>query len=220
MDLKKNMKDMTGMLMRKKFWAVLCTITFALVLAFNLSGCTPGGSNTEEITDIPQDEISMDDDMSSNIEIPQDADTDKMVSVSVENLGRANPFLPPGETPYNAQANAPQERLKYDVLPPLESPAPDMGARQVASTKVSGIMYDKISPSAILNINGLDYLVRSGDVLNGYKVLSIDKSVVTVQVGANIYKAGVGQIIEQGEGSNGINYNQVANLSKKFGGNR
>jgi hypothetical protein len=95
-----------------------------------------------------------------------------------------------------------------------------MGARQVASTKVSGIMYDKISPSAILNINGLDYLVRSGDVLNGYKVLSIDKSVVTDQVGANIYKAGVGQIIEQGGGSNGINYNQVANLSKKFGGNR
>lgn len=223
MDLKKNMGNMTGMLMKKKIWAICCTVTFALVLALNLSGCTPG-SGSEEVSEVPQgEEISMDDAPSgdnagANIDIPQDADTDKMVSVAVDNLGRANPFLPPGETAYAGNVGVPEARLQYDVLPPLESPAPDYAAKKVASTKVSGIMYDKSSPSAILNIDGLDYLVRSGDVINGYKVLSIDKSVVTVQVGANVYKAGVGQLVQEGQSS--VNYNQVANLSNKFGGKK
>ena len=217
MDFMNNKENMAKVFMKKRFWAIFCTIIFAIVLAFNVSGCSSDG-DTEEITEIPSEEISMDDSSDSDtntvgIEIPQD-DNDKMVSVSLENLGRANPFLPPGE----ALLKVPQDTLKYDVVPPSETPAPDMEAKKAASTRVSGIMYDKISPSAILNVEGLDYLVRSGDVINGYKVLSIDKSIVTVQVGANIYKAGVGQIIENSE--NLVNYNQIANLSKKFGGNK
>lgn len=227
MDLMKNMENMTGMLMKKKFWSICCTVAFALMLALSLSGCTPGiGGGDEELSDVPEQgtEIPMDesdasgeDGASNSIDIPQDADTDKMVSVAVDNLGRTNPFLPPGETAYSGQTNVPKERLKYDVLPPLESPAPDYGAKKVVSTKVSGIMYDKSSPSAILNIDGLDYLVRSGDVINGYKVLSIDRSTITVQFGSNVYKAGVGQLVA---GQGGVNYNQVANLSNKFGGRK
>ena len=224
MDLKKNMENMIGMLMKKKFWAVCCTVAFAFVLVLNLSGCTSGTGAEEDVSDLPQqgEEITMDeapseDTSDANINIPQDADTDKMVSVAVDNLGRTNPFLPPGESA-QMSASVPQGRLQYDILPPLETPAPDSGAKRVASTKVSGIMYDKSSPSAILNIDGSDYLVRSGDVINGYKVLSIDKSVVTVQVGSNIYKAGVGQLVTDGNSS--VNYNQVANLSNRFGGKK
>lgn len=228
MDLMKNMENMTGMLMKKKFWAICCAVTFAFMLVLSLSGCTPGiGGGGEDLSDEPEQgtEIPMEEDGSSNddsanssIDIPQDADTDKMVSVSVDNLGRSNPFMPPGEVAYSGQLNVPNERLRYDVLPPLEAPAPDYGAKKVVSTKVSGIMYDKSSPSAILNIDGMDYLVRSGDVINGYKVLSIDKSTITVQFGANIYKAGVGQLVAEGQGN--VNYNQVANLSNKFGGRK
>ena len=76
-------------------------------------------------------------------------------------------------------------------------------------------MFDKYNPSAIINIEGLDYLVRSGDVINGYKVLAISPQTVTVQLGANVYKAGVGELVTKDEG---INYNKVSNLSKKFGG--
>ena len=137
-----------------------------------------------------------------------------MVFISVENMGRANPFMPPRES--ELLAAIPTENLKYDVLPPLEQPEADENAKKVVTTKVSGIMYDKIRPSAILNVDGADYLVRSGDVLNGYKVLAIDKSVVTVQMGANVYKAGVGELIAEGKDS--ITYNQIANLSSKFGG--
>ena len=84
------------------------------------------------------------------------------------------------------------------------------------TTKVSGIMFDKFNPSAILNISGADYLVRTGDVVNNYKVLSIAQDTVTVQYGANVYKAGVGELFT-GEG---INYNTISNLQNKFGGNK
>ncbi|MEE3350431.1 MAG: hypothetical protein VZR09_10385 [Candidatus Gastranaerophilaceae bacterium] len=221
--------------MKRKFWAICSTIAFAFIVALNLSGCT-SGSGTEDLTDsIPQQEVDIpvsdesQDQQQANsheISIPDDADMDKMVSVSVDNVGRANPFMPPGEKPEmsesakNAVASIPQQRLQYDVLPPLETPAKavDENARRAATTRISGIMFDKNNPSAILNIDGLDYFVRSGDVLNGYKVLSISKSVVTVQVGSNVYKAGVGQLVE--EGRNLVNYNTVANLSTKFGGNK
>lgn len=229
------MGNITGMLMKRKFWAICGTVAFAFIVALNLSGCT-SGNNTEDLTDsIPQQEVDIpvaeesQDQQQANsheISIPDDADMDKMVSVSVDNVGRANPFMPPGEKPEmsesakDAVASIPQQRLQYDVLPPLETPAKavDENARRAATTRISGIMYDKNNPSAILNIDGLDYFVRSGDVLNGYKVLSISKSVVTVQVGSNVYKAGVGQLVE--EGRNLVNYNTVANLSTKFGGNK
>lgn len=214
MDFMKNKKNITEVFMKKRFWAIFCTVILSVVLAFTITGCT-SSDETEDITEIPSEEITTEEDTNTTaIDIPGEGDTDKMVAVSVDSLGRANPFLPPGEM----VVKVPQERLKYDVVPPSETPEPDMGAKKVASTKVSGIMYDKTSPSAILNVEGLDYLVRSGDVINGYKVLSIDKSIVTVQVGSNIYKAGVGQIIE--ESANLVNYNQIANLSKKFGGNK
>ncbi len=219
--------------MKRKFWAICGTVAFAFVVALNLTGCTPGGG-TEDLTDsIPQQEVDIpvsednqEQTSSKEINIPDDADMDKMVSVSLDNVGRANPFMPPGEKPElseaakNAVAAIPQQRLQYDVLPPLETPSAsvDENARRAATTRISGIMYDKNNPSAILNIDGMDYFVRSGDVLNGYKVLSISKSVVTVQVGANVYKAGVGQLVE--EGKNLVNYNTVANLSTKFGGNK
>ena len=80
-------------------------------------------------------------------------------------------------------------------------------------------MYDNYNPSAILNIDGVDYLVRSGDTVgnavgDNYKVLSISKSVVTVQSGSNVYKAGVGQLLSYDD----INKSNIVNLENKFGG--
>ena len=77
-------------------------------------------------------------------------------------------------------------------------------------------MYDKFSPSAILNIEGNDYLVKKGDVVNKYKVLNITQNSVTVKLGNNTYNAGIGEILTEGS----VNYNDVSNLSKKFGGER
>jgi hypothetical protein len=83
-------------------------------------------------------------------------------------------------------------------------------------TIVSGILYDKFSPSAILNIEGSDYLVKKGDVVNNYKILNISQDSVSVKLGNNTYKAGIGEILTEGS----INYNNVSNLNKKFGGEK
>ena len=146
--------------------------------------------------------------------------SDKMVTMVVEDTGRANPFLPVNETAKTSDdqeqqlLNLQKAKLQYDLIDPPNSAQIDGEAEKILTTTVSGIMYDKTSPSAILNIEGSDFLVRSGDVINGYKVLAISPSVVTVQLGANIYKAGVGHLLA----TDGINYNTVSNLNNKFGG--
>ena len=226
-----NIKYIAGEILKNKKYSFFIIVACALLLAISFTGCGSKGEDADnvsnsELQDLSVPDADMNDDNMSvvDINVPGDNDLDNMVLVSVDNLGRANPFLPPGESAklnqsaINSAASVPQVRLQYDVLPPMENPTIDAGAKKVATTKVSGIMYDKISPSAILNIDGSDYFVRSGDVLNGYKVLSIGKSVVTVQVGANVYKAGVGQLVEEGQSE--VNYNTVANLSSKFGGNK
>lgn len=145
---------------------------------------------------------------------------EKMVPLVVEASGRLDPFLPASEAHKKDEDNAQKlvelqkVKLKYDLIEPPNAAQMDSDAERILSTTVSGIMYDKTSPSAILNIEGSDFLVRSGDVINGYKILAISPSVVTVQLGANVYKAGVGQLLA----TDGINYNTVPNLNKKFGG--
>ena len=134
-----------------------------------------------------------------------------MVSMSVEDMGRSDPFLPDAE---NYLSKKP--KYEFDLLPPPEIITVDTTAVDVIATKVSGIMYDRFNPSAIFNRRSSDYLVRTGDIINNYKVLSIGKEQVTVQNGANVYKAGVGELFT-GEG---INYNMVSNLESKFGGRR
>lgn len=209
----------------KKQIKMLFALVFAAALALNLSGCAPKDDSEEfpeelqqQEVEIPQDEVSKSSE-NSTIEIPQeDEDTDKMVSIPVEDLGRANPFMPPNEAALVAAASVPSERLKYDLLDPMDVPAADSSAQKVVTTKVSGIMYDKNNPSAIISIEGSDYFVRSGDVINGYKILAIGKNNVTVQMGSNVYKAGVGQLVTQGQSD--VTYNTVANLSNKFGGSK
>ena len=188
------------------------------------SGCSQGGSD-EDISVIPPSEeiqkgdikvgndgvnaaIAGDDDgvtIVSNQEAVKE--NNSMVAMSIEDMGRSDPFLPESEKVVPKPKN-------FDLLPPPESIVVDSTATDIITTKVSGIMFDNINPSAILNISGSDYLVRSGDIINGYKILSIGKNSVTVQFGSNVYKAGVGELFT----GDGINFNTVSNLETKFGG--
>lgn len=104
----------------------------------------------------------------------------------------------------------------YTLVEPPEEVAEGSDAARVMDTIVSGILYDKYSPSAIINIEGMDYLVKKGDVVNNYKVLCIAQDSVTVKLGENTYKAGIGEILTEGT----LNHNDVSNLNNKFGGAR
>jgi hypothetical protein len=65
-----------------------------------------------------------------------------------------------------------------------------------------------------LNIEGNDYLVKKGDTVNNYKILNIAKDSVTVKLGSNTYKAGIGEILTEGQ----LNHSNIPNLNNKFGG--
>ena len=127
---------------------------------------------------------------------------------------KANPFLPYrniGGTDTKVY-DVPQ----FELIAPPETLNTNSDAARVMDTIVSGIMYDKFSPTAILNIEGNDYLVKKGDVVNNYKILNISQNSVSVKLGNNTYNAGIGEILTEGT----INYNTVSNLNKKFGGEK
>ena len=194
--------------LNKKIGAGLVVLFLAIIM-INTSGCTQGGNDEtavnpeDSVVNLPQDTVKVGNDGVNAAIAPDDTSSvanqmnvsggDTMVTMSVEGMGRSDPFLPEGEA----------------------SAVVDSTATAVMTTKVSGIMFDKFNPSAILNINNSDYLVRTGDVINGYKVLSIGRETVTVQYGSNVYKASVGEMFAE----NGLNFNSVSNLNKKFGGN-
>ena len=127
---------------------------------------------------------------------------------------KANPFLP--YRPLGDEFSEPKlinDVPRYDLIAPPEVMGEDT-AIKIMDTVVSGILFDKFSPSAILNIDGTDYLVKKGDTVHKYKVIAIAQDSVTVQLGKNTYKAGIGEILTDGT----VNHNDVSNLDKKFGG--
>ena len=124
-----------------------------------------------------------------------------------------HPFLPYRNIGDNGLAD---DLPPYDLVEPPEVLGESSEAARVMDTIVSGILFDKYSPSAIINIEGNDYLVKKGDVVNGYRVMNIAQDSVTVRLGNNTYKAGIGEILTEGT----IHYNEVSNLNKKFGGER
>lgn len=146
--------------------------------------------------------------------VPIAATTAKKDMISIPSgMVKANPFLPYREINANPVVN---DVPKFDLVEPPDVIKENSDAARVMDTTVSGILYDKYSPSAILNIEGNDYLVKKGDVVNNYKVVSIMQDSVTVKLGSNTFKAGIGEILTEGS----VNYNDVSNLNKKFGGER
>ena len=126
---------------------------------------------------------------------------------------KANPFLPYRDL---GESSGVSDVPDFSLIEPPKISGASSDAVRVMDTIVSGILYDKFNPSAILNIEGSDYLVKKGDVVNNYKVLAIAQESVTVQLGSNVYKAGIGEILTEGS----LNHNNISNLENKFGGVR
>ena len=145
-------------------------------------------------------------------DIPLAAASSKKSVITIPNgIVKANPFVPYRDLTNSAVVT---DIPAFNLIEPPEVINENSDAARVMDTIVSGILYDKFSPSAILNIEGNDYLVKKGDVVNNYKVVNIAQDSVTVQLGKNVYKAGIGEILTEGT----INHNEVANLNNKFGG--
>ena len=129
------------------------------------------------------------------------------VTLKVIDDVRPNPFLPYKDYDFS-------EIKKSDIISPPEELSNGSDAERVMDTSVSGILYDAYNPSAIINIEGTEYLVKRGDSVNNYHVLDINNKYVVVKLGNNVYKAGVGEILTQGS----IKNSNIPNLENKFGG--
>ncbi len=140
------------------------------------------------------------------------ASAQKSVITIPKGIVKANPFVPYRDI--TESSNVVRDIPTYNIVEPPEFVNENSDAARIMDTIVSGILFDKFSPSAIINIEGTDYLVKKGDVVNNYKVLNITRDSVCVQLGSNTYKAGIGEILTEGT----MNHNNVPNLKNKFGG--
>lgn len=173
----------------------------------------------------------------------------KMVSYDVTTIGRSDPFMPYDEYQVFSQAradavaqanahNAEVARIKSlqftavreadDIspysfnlpVPPTSLAGEDAAAAKITRTKVVGIMYNDQSPSAIINVDEKDYLVRPGDKIIGqeYMVDKINPTWITVTLGHNVYSAAIGEQFSKDEI---VKYqNDIYDLKNRFGGRK
>ena len=173
----------------------------------------------------------------------------KMVSYDVTTIGRSDPFMPYDEYLVFSQAksdavaqanahNAEIARIKSlqftavreadDIspysfnlpVPPTSLAGEDAAAAKITRTKVVGIMYNDQSPSAIINVDEKDYLVRPGDKIIGqeYMVDKINPTWITVTLGHNVYSAAIGEQFSKDEI---VKYqNDIYDLKNRFGGRK
>ena len=195
--------------------SVQILVLFMLLLAGGVlivNSAHKNNATVEELDDTPRAPIATVPEDGNAAIAPDDVEivtasqnNEEMVTISMEDTGRADPFLPAGDFSQIAALSTPNvNKMPYYMIPPPDASGYDQDAVDVVKTKVSGIMYDKYNPSAILNIDDTDYLVRAGDVVNGYRVLAVSPTTVTVQLGANTYRAGVGEMFS-GEDMNYVN---------------
>ena len=171
-----------------------------------------------------------------------------LISYDVTTIGRSNPFMPYNEmieyekarSSAIAEANAKNARIREikrlqdyavreqdDISPyKFNLPVPPTSldthtvAAKITKTKVVGIMYNTKSPSAIINVDNKDYLVRPGDKIIGqeYRVVKITPNWVTAAMGSNVYSAAIGEAFSKDK----MNTNQtdIYNLKERFGGRK
>ncbi len=185
---------------RKIFACALAIIVFVGMIAFIKNSTSHETVDVEELAAFSGAPVAAIATTRERIAIPQ-------------GIVNPHPFLPYRNIGDNGLAD---DLPPYDLVEPPEVLGESSEAARVMDTIVSGILFDRYSPSAIINIEGNDYLVKKGDVVNGYRVLNIAQDSVTVKLGNNTYKAGIGEILTEGT----IHYNEVSNLNKKFGGER
>ena len=132
----------------------------------------------------------------------------KNASFEIDSGGRNTPFIPYKER------NLTYSGMNYGDIPlPPASGVADESITKLISAKVTGILYEEDSPSAIINVLDGDYLVKPGDKVESFEIEAIEKNYVAIKTGSNVYRAKVGDIVD-GE----LYGTGVYNLGHRFAG--
>ena len=232
-----------------KMMRVFTLLVSLLVMGIFTSGCNSTQKADIDIYDTESlESVNVPRDTGVELAVASTTQPTKMVTYDVSSIGRSDPFMPYGEiSAYDkarqsaiseaAAYNAEIYRLKAlqnkavreadDISPysfnlpvPPTSLATGTVAAKITKTKVVGIMYNAESPSAIINVDDKDYLVRTGDKIIGqeYKVAQINPTWITVTMGSNIYSAAIGELFTKDDIFK--NQNDIYNLKNRFGGRK
>ncbi len=154
----------------------------------------------------------------SDLFADQNSQENDSIMVVYNKAARLNPFKPPVVVGGPAQGGIPYETInntQFEIIEPPTASVPDENLTKLLQTQISGIMYDAQSPAAIVNINGVDQFVKTGDVIAGYKIEKITRDKVQISYKKNSYVASVGELFTKGQ----LEQQQaVANLENKFAG--
>ncbi len=166
---------------------------------------------------------------SNGLEVPADMPSvaksgkkDDTVTIAIGDVGRKNPFAPngisvgAGKSSSTAVAKE-SDGLNFEVIEPPELGPERADIQKLLQTKVTGILYDHKKPSAIINIEGADQLVKIGDDLSGFEIIAITQNKVVIREGNNVYRASVGQPLNAERIVNPV---EISNLETKFWGAR
>ena len=86
---------------------------------------------------------------------------------------------------------------------------------KLLQTQISGILFDNESPSAVINLGGVDYFVKAGDTISVYTVNDISKNQVQITYKNNSYVASVGELFVRGKLES---QPAIVNIENKFAG--
>ncbi len=142
---------------------------------------------------------------------PSQANNEIMVAYNKKE--RKNPFKPPVLSKGDDYATF--DNVDFEIIEPPTTSVHDENLTRLLQTQISGILYDETSPSAIVNLNGMDQFVKIGDSISGYKIESITKDKVQITYKNNSYVASVGELFTRGTLEK---QRAVANLENKFAG--
>ncbi len=173
------------------------------------------------VTDMPGSEAASNNDLFENQNQEQE-DTNRdeeqennAIMVVYNKVSKMNPFKPPvvektEENPYETVNDT-----QFEIIEPPVASVPDENLTRLLQTQISGILYDDESPSAIVNLNGMDQFVKQGDTVAGYKIESITKDKVQISYKNNSYVASVGELFTRGSLEKSA---AIVNLENKFAG--
>lgn len=137
------------------------------------------------------------------------------IMVVYNKAARLNPFKPPVIDKTQLDDYDMLNNTEFEIIEPPVQSVPDENLTRLLQTQISGILYDEENPSAIVNLNGLDHFVKTGDVVSGYTIDNITKDKVQVSYKDNSYVASVGELFTRGSLDK---QRAVVNLENKFAG--
>ena len=170
--------------------------------------------NTNVVTQSDQGEVvaTVTETPAANADVNVNGEEENAIMVSYSRPVRSNPFKP---TDVAKGQNPNLNNSGFEIVEPPVASVPDENLTKLLQTQISGILYDEESPSAIVNLNGMDQFVKVGDNVGGYLIEGISRNQVQISYNNNTYVASVGELFTRGS----LEENQaVVNLENKFAG--